>query len=209
MSKKTFIIILNTLFAVLFLAGGFIFWQLNHSTPTNSIIPSNPVMNQNGNTNNTAPTNIDNGINNNQPPPVRHPPTTVNGGTLSIPSSSGEISVKDFYKNPQTQVFDAENDAVVKDDPNFKIVYYSMTHSFVITLLGDDLQTDRDAAEQYFLAALNITKDQACQLSVSLGTIISVSANAAGIEFGLSFCPNGQPVPTNAGSLQPNGTNPN
>ncbi len=112
-----------------------------------------------------------------QPPP---------GPTVSIPTQNGSVIVSDPAQNPVEQVGDA---AAIAETGQYDIVYYKSEQSFVITLLSQPLQAARDAAEDAFLAKLNIGKGDACKLNVSLAVPLSVDSANAGQNFGLSFCP--------------------
>jgi len=110
-------------------------------------------------------------------------------------TDSGLLSVKDFYQSPFTKIIDKDNDAIISKGINYMIQFYAKYQSFNIVLTGGDLHVVREEAENAFLDTLGITKDEACQLYVSLGTPYYVNVKTAGVEYGLSFCPNGKPLP--------------
>lgn len=77
-------------------------------------------------------------------------------------------------------------------NPNFAIYYYKDTGEYSIILLEAPLERTRQEAETSFvnqLAISNITKEELCQLFVTVGTIASVDQINSGRDFGLSFCP--------------------
>ncbi|MCX6762757.1 MAG: hypothetical protein NT093_03160 [Candidatus Moranbacteria bacterium] len=98
------------------------------------------------------------------------------------------------YKNATTVV---SGNADVQKTPNYEIVYLANSKSFVISLSGINLADSRSQAEQAFLDSLGVSKEDACKLTVSLGVAPEANKNAAGKNYGLSFCPNGKPLPTN------------
>jgi hypothetical protein len=121
----------------------------------------------------------------------------IGGGEekLIIHTKSGDVPVTNFYQNPQIEIFDKDKDAIIKNDPNYQIMYYGKYQSFFISLLGGNLHAARKISEREFLKILNITKNQACKLPVSVSVPHFVNHNASGTDYGLSFCPDGKPLP--------------
>jgi hypothetical protein len=193
MNKKT-IIIVNIL--ILLFVGGFVFWYLSQSNTT-----------EQNNNNKPAPTNPTNENNNTQPPITSYPKTepepTENAnetkkGMLKISTKDGDtVFVKDFYQSPYTKIFDEQKDAVIKDGINYTITYYTQDQSFFISLTGGDFHIARSAAEDGFLKKLDISKEDACRLYVSLTVPFFASQKASGEDYHLSFCPDNIPLPKN------------
>jgi hypothetical protein len=75
------------------------------------------------------------------------------------------------------------------------MAYYPKQQGFIIAIINSDLDKSRKFAEEDFLSILNITKDQACKLNVSMTVLSDISSLAGGGNYGLSFCPDGKPFP--------------
>ncbi len=196
MNKKTLIIVNITV--LVFIVGGFIFWKLSQKTPVvNNPVTQNPstqTPTKNTNQQTTAPI-VQQGE---TATTTEETPQTTTSDKITIKTMSGDrIKVVDFYQNPYTQIFDPQNDAVIKEGANYSIVYYVKDQSFTITLLGGDLPTTRNEAENAFLEKLGISKEEACQFYVTLGVPFFVSEKASGTDYGLSFCPKSIALPKN------------
>ena len=190
MDKKTIIIInIIVLIAIIF---GFMYFY--GKTSQKKAVPT-----QN---NTTEPTQVV-PINGNKITPTVNQTQTQNSsstpeGILKITGKDGEsVLVNDFYKSPYTQVFDPQNDATIKESTDYSIEYQPNFQAFYINLNGNDLYISRTNAEQGLLDKLGISKDDACKLNVNLGVVYSVNPRASGVEYGLSFCPDGIPLPKN------------
>ena len=110
---------------------------------------------------------------------------------LTIPTSKGDVIINDITKHPVQQV----PDNVVIDRTNqFTIVYYPNEKTFSINVLANPLQQSRSAAEAALLKDLGIDQGQACKLTVTTFVPFDVDQNASGRDYGLSFCPSGQPL---------------
>ena len=112
---------------------------------------------------------------------------------MTLDTTSGKIEVNNLYKNPVANL--SGNGVALKENDNYSINFYPQDEGFIISLQNPDIQTARDKAEADFLQALGITKEQACSLKVTLGIPYYVSPTASGQNYGLSFCPNGMPLP--------------
>ncbi|MDI6778047.1 MAG: hypothetical protein QMD77_02545 [Patescibacteria group bacterium] len=112
--------------------------------------------------------------------------------TLTI--SGGDIKINNLYKNPVAKLY--HNGVLFKQTPDFEMSFYPDDQGFIISLLNPDLKKSRDEAEKEFLEELGINKEQACLLKISLGVTADINEKAAGANYGLSFCPNGKPLPT-------------
>ncbi len=78
--------------------------------------------------------------------------------------------------------FDVENEP-------YALTFYESYNYFQISLEAEPLAEVRVVAEQAFLSALNLDKETACSLDVSVRTRAGVNEFFAGQELGLSFCP--------------------
>lgn len=108
------------------------------------------------------------------------------GEGLSLPGRSGLVETKNFYKSA-TEIT-PQNDALITDDPEFQILYYTADSSFFITLLKTPLEATRQKAETELLNKLGISKEDACRLRVAVGAPYWVDEVRGGEELGLSFC---------------------
>lgn len=116
----------------------------------------------------------------------------ISGPTLTVPAKGGSLPVSDFTKHPQQVLGDT---TVIQQSDNFGIVYFSKDQSFLITILAQPVQQNRDAAEQALLKQLQISQADACKLTVALTVPADVDQALAGNDYGLSFCPAGKPFP--------------
>lgn len=114
-------------------------------------------------------------------------------GKTAISSGQENIIINDPYKDALKIV---SGNAEMKNTAYYEIVYLGDLKSFVITLYGDNLNDSRNKAEQAFLESLGINKDEACKLKVTLAVAPEASKSVAGKNYGLSFCPNGKPFPS-------------
>jgi hypothetical protein len=124
--------------------------------------------------------------------PGEKPSTTEN--QFEIKTKEGNVPINNIYKLPDAT-------PVSGDGVNFKkstyylMAYYPKQQGFIIAIMDPDLEKARKFAEEDFLSTLNITKDQACKLNVSMTVPSNVSDVASGGNYHLSFCPNGKPFP--------------
>lgn len=136
------------------------------------------------NTGNVPSMNNSNPVNQDQP------------GKIKISTDQGVVSINDIEKNPVEKIaFDGS--VVFGKTDNYDMSYYPPDQGFIITLENQNLQSARMEAENDFLHLLGINKEQACLLKVTLNVPYDISKEASGINYGLSFCPNGKPFPKN------------
>ncbi len=112
-------------------------------------------------------------------------------GKINIPAQNGQIQTNDFHK---TQVEQVAETSVLARTAGFEIVNYAVDNSFTITLSQKPLDKSRDEAEQKLLQILGVIPTEACKLKVAVFVPFSVDEKAAGIDYGLSFCPKGLPI---------------
>lgn len=132
----------------------------------------------------------------NQPAPVAVQPEQAppDSDKITIKTEKGDVSINNIQKNPVQKI--AFDDSVVFGKTNdYEMSYYPPDQGFIITLQNSDLTTARTAAEKDFIDALGITEEQSCLLKVTLNVPFDVSQVASGRNYGLSFCPNGKPLP--------------
>lgn len=186
--NKKFIISINILVLVV-IVGGFIFWKMNQKETTHSV-KNNP--------NPTFPA-IGNNVTQIPQPQTTTVSTTPIGMIKITTKDGGSILMKDFYQSPYTKILDSYNDASIKESTDYNIEFQPQGPRFFIGLhgKGKELYIARDNAEQGLLDKLGITKEEACQIKVTLGVAFSDSEKASGVNYGLSFCPDGKPLPKN------------
>lgn len=123
-------------------------------------------------------------------PPISAPPSSQD--TISIKTRGTEtISVKNFYKNAEE--ITEEGDVVIADTSDYILMYFPKDQGFIIRLNNPDVGRARAAAENAFLVFLDVTKDQACNIRVSVTVPLAINATYGGKDYGLSFCPWGTP----------------
>lgn len=196
MSKKILIAVIVIIFGVFILGAAYFFRELNFSTPLVQTPPTTP--------NPITPTKIDKTPESSpkSKPEPETKSTLPTGPEISIRTGNNiSILVKNFYNDKDTKVFDRQGDAIIANNDDYHIEYQTIDQSFFIILMSSNLQSARDSAEQELQKRLGITKDSFCQLRVVVSVPISVNNNAAGVDYGLSFCPNGIPLPKNTHSL--------
>lgn len=108
---------------------------------------------------------------------------------ILISTENKNIYINNIYKNPIIEY--PNKDIVFKDSPAYSMFYNNNEQLFNITILDSDIQKARNEAEKEFIKTLDVTKDEACRLNVNLGIPYNVNAQKSGINYGLSFCPNG------------------
>ena len=103
-----------------------------------------------------------------------------------------------MVNNFLARLSDTQEDVTLREEKTYTILFYAKDQSFFIGLKDKDLVTARKEGEAALLDTLDISKEDACKLRVSLTVPFSVSENAAGVDYGLSFCPNGRSLPKDA-----------
>lgn len=108
--------------------------------------------------------------------------------TVTIGTSQGSVTMNNFYKNPAL-VVPGGGTILIVTTSSYSLVYTVSDSSFTIALTSEPLAAARTAAEAGLLQALGISRADACRLNVSVYVPVSIDAERAGINFGLSFCP--------------------
>lgn len=100
------------------------------------------------------------------------------------PDVSADASNPGYYfigNTPTSTIFGKES--------TYIIVFQSKTNYFNITLLNEPIKDTRLEAENYLKNILELTNEQMCALSYSLGVPQDVSDKYAGHDLKFSFCP--------------------
>lgn len=129
------------------------------------------------------------------------PPEGAPKMSVRIEEKTGEpittekkVEVNNVYNNPVATIpYNNYTGVLFKAADDYSISFYPDGEQFSIIINNSELNMAREKAEAGLLEALGISKEEACQLNVSLRTTIQVNRENAGREFGLSFCPDGKP----------------
>ena len=105
---------------------------------------------------------------------------------LDIETSKGVVSINNVYKNPLEKL--SNNGVSFADSADYYMAFYPQDSGFLITIKNSDVISAERKAEDSLLKQLEITKDQACQLKVSVTVPSSVSKKYSGGVYGFSFC---------------------
>lgn len=108
-------------------------------------------------------------------------------------STGGTVNLNNVYRNSVENL--SQNGVAFKDKSDYYMAYYPQNQGFLIVIRNPDIKSARGKAEADFLQTLDIDKTTACQLNISLSVPYSVNPAASGKEYGLSFCPDGMPLP--------------
>lgn len=186
MSKKLKIIF-AIFFVVLLLVAAFLYVTRNQGAKNST--PSE----QNNSSSQAQTNNLPSNNNSAQSQPSGFSIPDKNATTMTITTPDGTVQTNNLYRDPVENL--PQNGVVFNQNPTYIASFFSQDEGFLITLLDPDLEKARATAESDFLKKLNITKDQACKLKIELNVPAFVSQSAAGTNYGLSFCPNGKPLP--------------
>jgi hypothetical protein len=111
------------------------------------------------------------------------------GTYLELGTSQGIVQVNNFYlANPP--VVDG-GDIVIKQTPNYVIVYDPLESTFWLGITGSPFVTWQSTAQQDFLTTLGVSEADACKLDVTSGVIYSPGNPDDGEDFPLTFCGGG------------------
>lgn len=118
-----------------------------------------------------------------------------NRNKITIKTPSGNVSINNPKKLPDIKPISLDG-VSFKENTNYSIDYYPQDQGFIIVILNsDDIQKARDLAEKDFLDTLKLSQKDACKLNVSLTVPFRVNEKTSGINYHLSFCPNGKAFP--------------
>jgi hypothetical protein len=108
------------------------------------------------------------------------------GQTFQIGTSKGSVQINNFYLSNPT--VDEGGSLSIEQSENYTISYDPTTGAFWIIVNGTPFDSFRNVAEQDFLKLLNISKADACKLTVSISTPYDPYNPSSFKEFPLSFC---------------------
>ena len=120
-----------------------------------------------------------------------------------VHTKQGDVAVLDFFRRHPAFVTPDGSQIFLEQTPDFQFSFDKDDSSFGIALTSKPLRVARLKAESALLRDLGISKGDACKLTMWLGVPVSIDLNAAGRNFGLSFCPSGIPLPGSVGAQSP------
>lgn len=122
---------------------------------------------------------------------VSTPQNIPTSDTITIGTPQGGVTINNPYKNA-AYVTPDNRQYFILNTGQYGVYYYPFDSSFVIGIDAMPVLQVQQLAEQAFLQKLGISRTDACKLTVWVGVPVSVDANYAGRNLGLSFCPQGQ-----------------
>ena len=130
------------------------------------------------------------------PPPSPGPRIPVEE-SLVIHTRSGDVVVYNFFIDRETKLLGQKEsaNAVIRDTPEYTLQYTIRDQSFLISIHGGNMREARAHGERVLSEKLRISPAEMCRLSVIVAVSKDLDRNAAGHDYGLSFCPNGKPMP--------------
>lgn len=99
------------------------------------------------------------------------------------------VKMRDFYKYARP-LSENSKDVMLVDEKNYDILYFAQSDEFLVSILGYPFADILPTAEDAFLQVLEISKDDACRLTVHVTTTLQANPNLAGQIMKLSFCEN-------------------
>jgi len=115
--------------------------------------------------------------------------------TMKVETPKGEISLNEVYRSKVPGTEYGNNFAFKKTDSYTLLYFPDQNDLFLMTIWNPDLEGTRKAAEAELLRILGANKEQACALHIDVTVPAQINPEAALIDFGLSFCPDGKPFP--------------
>ena len=113
---------------------------------------------------------------------------------ITVKTADGTVSINNPATLPDKKPL-SSNGVNFKDNANYSIDFYPEDQGFIIAILDPNIQAARDMAEKDFIQTLGISPADACKLKVSLAIPFRINEKVSGINYGLSFCPNGKAFP--------------
>lgn len=112
---------------------------------------------------------------------------------IEVPTrDGGMVVVTDVRDLPATVTFDDQNYLFaesVAGEGSFQILFQTIDGSYLLSLESEPLREARAKGEAALLGTLGVTKDEACQLKIRVGTSFDVNELYGAKDVGLSFCP--------------------
>lgn len=114
--------------------------------------------------------------------PTLTPTPTKEPGRIPI---SG-VAVLDFTQFAQGKL--PNGDVLLIRTEEYQIIYSQSTQAFTVTILVENFIKVREVAEAKFIDLLGVTKENACRLTVTVGSPSHINSKYAGLVFPLSHC---------------------
>jgi hypothetical protein len=108
--------------------------------------------------------------------------TAVSPKAEKVPKEIKEKIEKEAEQLPNT------SDYIVKETKDYGIAYFDNDNAFLITIFASPFEEKRTIAEDAFLESLDITQEEACNLTVYITTTMHANPNEASKDHYLSFC---------------------
>jgi hypothetical protein len=126
------------------------------------------------------------------------------GDTFTVHSSKGSATVKNFFVD---SVHPITGSAVyLADNDDYAIVFSREDGEFLVQIFAhtrEQAQTIRPHAEELLIKKLGVDQATACdKLNVAMEVPPSYNNRLSGINYGLSFCPDGLPIQQNSVTAQ-------
>ncbi len=112
--------------------------------------------------------------------------TQKNYDKFSISTDEENVEVMDFRENVLES--NSAGEMLLVDEKDYQIVYYAPDQSFLMTLYTLPIPETQKKAEDALLRILNISKEEACRLKVSIGVPYQLDPNYIGVRLPLGFC---------------------
>jgi len=71
----------------------------------------------------------------------------------------------------------------------FKVIYFSESQTFIVSLITEPLGQSRNKAEQFILRTLGVSQEEMCLLSYEVLVPSGINETYSGKNLGFSFCP--------------------
>ncbi len=107
---------------------------------------------------------------------------------LQIDTNKGSVAIDNVYKNPVEKL--SRNGVEFKESEKYNMSFYPQNNGFLIVITDPNVVASEKEAENDFLSQLEISKDDACKLEISITVPFGVSEKYSGKVYGFSFCPN-------------------
>lgn len=112
--------------------------------------------------------------------------------SVSLPSAQDEkitvsnIKMNNFYRSP-IRVY-SSGDVVVAQSDSYQIAYLPLFNKFIISIVSSPFQDKIKGAEEDFIKALGISREEACRLNAVVNTPFFANPDESGKDYPLSFC---------------------
>jgi hypothetical protein len=145
---------------------------------------------------------------------------TPSGDTFIIQTPNGDVQVRNFLINPVERHDYADMITItISETKDYGIVYQifgprlNNKYEFVVLPYTKPVESAVAKAEAALLENIGVSREDACKLNVRVGVADYVDPRYAGTNYGLSFCPSGNPFPisqtTNQRSIASEVSDPN